>query len=78
MAAMCSGQAVAADVFLPDDQQVDAAALGFLADVAGAFHVGGVDRAVHAEAVEYPLGLLDQASACGTGMNWDRSVLPSL
>ena len=51
---------VAADVFLADDEQVDAEALGFLADVAGVLHVGGVDRAVHPEAVEDFLGLGDQ------------------
>jgi hypothetical protein len=41
-------------------------------------HVRGIDRTVHAETVEDGFGLVDQGLGIGMGMNWVRSVLPSL
>ena len=54
------GQPIAAQVFLLDDQQVDAVALGAFAKRPGHVHVGGINRPVHTETVENLLGLLDQ------------------
>ena len=61
------GQTVAAQVFLFDDEQVDAVLFGFLAQAPGLRHVRGKGRAVHAEAVEDQLGLVDQGLGGGAG-----------
>jgi len=55
------GQTVAADMFLADDEQIDAEALGVFADFESPVHVGGKYGAVHVEAVEDRFGLGDQA-----------------
>ncbi len=64
-AADVPGQVLAAQVLLADEQQVDAVLLGGLADGPGGLHVRGIDRPIHAEAVEHGLGLLDQGHGRG-------------
>ena len=72
------GQAVAAEVFLLDEQQVDAVLLGLLADGLGRLHVRGVDRAVHAETVEDGLRFVDQRLRLGTGHELGKVGLAQL
>ncbi len=59
-AADIAGQPVAAQVFLFDDEQVDAVTPGGFADGLSGRHVRRVDRPVHAEAVENRFGFDDQ------------------
>jgi hypothetical protein len=45
-------QPIAAQVLLLDDQQIDAEAFGVFADGLATAMFGGIDRTIHAEAVE--------------------------
>jgi hypothetical protein len=53
-------QAVASQVLLANDQQIDAVPFGLFANILGGFHIGGVDRSVHSEFVENGLRFVNQ------------------
>jgi hypothetical protein len=72
------GQAIASQVLLLDQQQIDTEAFGLLSDRPGLVHVRGIDRAVHTKPVENGFGFVDQGFGMEMGMNWVRSVFPSL
>lgn len=60
-------QAIAPQMLLPDEQQINAVLFRFLADGFGALHVRGEYRGRHAEAVKNGLRLFDKAFRFGTG-----------
>ena len=60
-------QAIAPQMLLTDEQQIDAVFFGFLADGFGILHVRGKYRGRHAETVKNGLRLFDKAFRFGAG-----------
>ena len=62
-----TGQSVAAQMLLLDQEQVDAKAFGLFANLFGLGHIRRIDRRVHAETVEDGFGFIDKRLGIGNG-----------